>query len=117
MHMHTKTMNVYSSTVPNIRIMMTHMSIYIWKCVYVSGAQSCPTLCYSMNYSPAGSSVNGIFQARKVEWVANSSPRDLPDPGIKPESPVSTALQANSLPSEPLRKYPNAHPLCILIYP
>ena len=28
------------------------------------------------------------------------SPRDLPDPGVKPGSP---ALQADSLPSEPLR--------------
>ena len=26
---------------------------------------------------------------------------DLPDPGIKPESPVSPKLQADSLPTEP----------------
>ena len=31
-------------------------------------------------------------------------PRDLPDPGIKPESPVSFALQVGSLPIEPLGK-------------
>ena len=30
------------------------------------------------------------------------SPGDLPDPGIKPKSP---ALQADSLPSEPLEMY------------
>ena len=36
-----------------------------------------------------------FFQARIVEWIAISSPGDLPDPGIKPESP---ALQADSLP-------------------
>ena len=30
------------------------------------------------------------------------SPGDLPNPGIKPESPVSPALQADSLPTEPL---------------
>ena len=29
-------------------------------------------------------------------------PGDLPDPGIKPMSPVSPALQADSLPLEPL---------------
>ena len=40
----------------------------------------------------------GILQARILEWVAISFPRDLPDPGIKPGSP---ALQADSLPSEP----------------
>ena len=31
-------------------------------------------------------------------------PRDLPDPGIKPKSPVSFALQVGSLPIEPLGK-------------
>ena len=38
----------------------------------VSVAQSCPTLCDLMNYSPPGSSVNGILQARMLEW--GSSP-------------------------------------------
>ena len=31
-------------------------------------------------------------------------PRDLTDPGIKPESPVSPALQKDSLPAEPSEK-------------
>ena len=39
-----------------------------------------------------------ILQARTLEWVAMSSPGDLPNPGIEPRSP---ALQADSLPSEP----------------
>ena len=39
-----------------------------------------------------------ILQARTLEWVAMSSPGDLPNPGIAPRSP---ALQADSLPSEP----------------
>ena len=33
-------------------------------------AQSCPTLCNPMDFSPPGSSVPGIFQARVLEWVA-----------------------------------------------
>ena len=33
-------------------------------------AQSCPTLSDPMDYSPPGSSVHGIFQARVLEWVA-----------------------------------------------
>ena len=33
-------------------------------------AQSCLTLCNPMNYSPPGSSVHGILQARILEWVA-----------------------------------------------
>ena len=38
-------------------------------------AQSCLTLFYPMDYSPTGSSVNGIFQARTLEWGAISYPR------------------------------------------
>ena len=44
--------------------------------------QSCPTLCDPMDYSPPGSSVHGILQARVLEWVAisfsrgSSGPRD-----------------------------------------
>ena len=33
-------------------------------------AQSCPILSNSMDCSPPGSSVHGIFQARVLEWVA-----------------------------------------------
>ena len=42
-------------------------------CVLV--AQSCLTLCDSMDCSPPGSSVYGIFQARILEWLAISSSR------------------------------------------
>ena len=42
------------------------------ECVNV---QSCPALCNPMNYSPAGSSVHGISQARIQEWVAVSFSR------------------------------------------
>ena len=51
-------------------------------CVCVLVAQLCLTLCDPMNYSPPGSSVHGIFQARILEWVAipfsrgSSQPRD-----------------------------------------
>ena len=33
-------------------------------------AQSCPTLRDPMDYSPPGSSIHGIFQARVLEWGA-----------------------------------------------
>ena len=33
-------------------------------------AQLCLTLCDPMDWSPPGSSVHGIFQARILEWVA-----------------------------------------------
>ena len=50
-----------------------------------------------MGYSLPGSSVHRILQARILEWVAISSPEDLPDPRIEPGSPE---LQAVSLPTE-----------------
>ena len=37
--------------------------------------QSCLTLCNPMDYSPPGSSVHGILQARILEWVATSYSR------------------------------------------
>ena len=39
-------------------------------CVCVLVAHSCLTLCDHMDYSPPGSFVHGILQARIVEWVA-----------------------------------------------
>ena len=36
----------------------------------VKVAQSCATLCDSMDCSLPGSSVNGILQARTLEWVS-----------------------------------------------
>ena len=41
-----------------------------------------------MDCSPPGSSVHGISQARILEWVAISSSRDPPDPGMEPTSPT-----------------------------
>ena len=35
-------------------------------------AQLCPNFGNPMDYSPPGSSIHGIFQARELEWVANA---------------------------------------------
>ena len=47
---------------------------FLLRCVKVKSesevAQSCPTLSDPMDWSPAGSSVHGIFQARVLEWGA-----------------------------------------------
>ena len=72
--------------------------------VKVKVAQSCPTLCNSMDCSPPGSSVHGILQAGIMEWVAIPFSKNLPNPGNKPRSPV---LQVDSLSSEPPGKPKN----------
>ena len=66
-------------------------------------AQSYPTLCDPKDCNPPGFSVHGIFQARVLEWVAISSPGDLPNPRIEPRS---SALWADAplpeLPGKPM---------------
>ena len=49
-------------------------------CVRVLVAQSCPILWDPMDYSPPGSSVYGISQARILEWVAIPFSRGSPWP-------------------------------------
>ena len=56
-------------------------------CVCVN-ARSCLILCDSMDCSPPGSSVHGIFQARTLKQVVIPSPGDLPNPGIEPLFPA-----------------------------
>ena len=67
-----------------------HLIVYIGMC-----AQQIPTPCDPTDCSPPGSSVHRIFQARIVEWVAHSTPGDLPHPGVEPES---LHWQVDSLP-------------------
>ena len=62
-----------------------------------------------MNSSPPGSSVHGISHARILEWVAISTPGDLPDPGIEPMSFASAALAGRFFTTEPLGKPINMH--------
>ena len=66
-------------------------------------AQSCPTLCNPMDCSPhrllcPWNSPGQDNSPRYGSGLTVPSPGDLPDPGIKPRS---SALQADSLPSEP----------------
>ena len=51
------------------------LPLLIFCCCCCLVSQSCPTLCNPMDYSPPGSSVHGILQARTLEWVAIPSSR------------------------------------------
>ena len=46
----------------------------------LSHVQSCPALCNPMGYSPPGSCVLGILQARILEWLATSFSRGYSQP-------------------------------------
>ena len=52
-------------------------------------------------YHPAGSSVHGISQARKLQWVAVSSSRRSSPPDNPFHCRQSPALQVDSLPTQP----------------
>ena len=74
--------------------------MYIWislTCMSLV-TQSCLTLCDLMNYKPTRLLCPSGF-SRQEYWsrLPCSPPRDLPNPGIEPRSPI---LQVNSLPSE-----------------
>ena len=60
-------------------------------------AQSCLTLCDTMDYT-----VPGILWPEYWSGESFPSPGDLPNPEIEPRSP---ALQADSLPAEPQGKH------------
>ena len=68
--------------------------------------QSCTPLFDPLDYSPPGSSVHEIFQARVLERLLFPSPSD---PGIEPRSPVSPSLQVDLLPAEPSGKSRKGH--------
>ena len=60
--------------------------------------QSCPTLCDPVDCSLPGSSVQWIFQARILEWVAISFSTESSQPRDQTQSP---ALEVDALTSEP----------------
>ena len=78
-------------------------------------AQSCPTLCDSVDCSLPGYSLSMVF-SRQEYWsgLPFPSPGDLPDPGIEPRSP---ALEADALTSEPPGKPLHCRWECKLIQP
>ena len=85
-------------------------------CMHARLLQSCPTLCNSMDYSSLGSSVHGILQEEYWIELPCPSPEDLPDSGTEPTSPVSPALQVDSLPTE-LPGKPNVVYMCAKYIP
>jgi len=68
-------------------------------CMYVFVTQSFPTLCDPMDYIAFQAPLSLEF-SRKEYWsgLPFPSPGDLPNPGIRPRSPI---LPADSLPCEP----------------
>ena len=67
----------------------------------------------TMDYSPPGSSLHGILQAKYWRGLPFPPPGDFPNPRIERVSCVSPALQADSLPTEQPSKRWNVPMQCI----
>ena len=72
--------------------------------------QLCPTLCDPMDYSPPGSYVHGILQARMLEWVAMTSSRGSSQPRDRTHISCLLHWQADSLPLMPPGKFNQESP-------
>ena len=77
---------------------MIQLYIYIYFIYIYIYAQSCPTLCDTMDVTYQAPPSMGFSRQECWSGLPFPSPGDLPDPGIEPRSP---ALQADALPSEP----------------
>lgn len=60
----------------------SEVKLYMYVCV--PSLQSCLTVCDPIGCSLPASSVQGIFQARILQWVPTSPPGYLPNPGMEP---------------------------------
>ena len=89
----------HGSAVKNLPISVEKEETWVWSL----GQEDplCSTLHNSMDYSLPGSSVHGIFRQEYWSGLPFLPPEDLPDPGIKPMSPVSTAFSGRFFTTEP----------------
>ena len=69
-------------------LLFSRYAVCISACMCAKLLQLCPPLCDPMDCSLPGSFVHGIFQARILEWLPCPPSGDLPDPRIKPKSPI-----------------------------
>ena len=93
---------------------------YLWAIIFICGEyqilctvvfaaaakslQSCPTLSDPMDFSPPGSSVHGIFQARILKQVAMPFSKGSLQLRIKPGSPVlAGGVSTTASPGKPVQ--------------
>ena len=96
---HFHVLNSFSSLATFISPVSIALCVCVCVCVCVrSIIQSCLTLCDPVDCSPPGSPVLWIFHVRILEWIASSSPGDLPSLGIEEHLLQLLHWQVDSLP-------------------
>ena len=78
-------------------------------CLPAKLLQLCPTLCNPMDYSPPGSSVYGILQARILEWVVMPSSRGSSRPRDRTHVSCSSCIAGRFFTTEPPGKPIDRH--------
>ena len=100
------------STLSQGCVMRTNSLVGALTAAAATSLLSCPTLCDPIDGSPPGSrpwESSGKNTGVGCHFLLQGI---RPNPGMEPESPVSAALQADSLPAESLGK----PPVCYLYY-
>ena len=92
---HKRVVNLFEhfksdSTRHKTRVSYFQDAFYPCVLCFAQSLQSCPTLCNPLGCSPPNSSVQGILQARILEWVAMSSSRGSSWP--RDQTLISTSL-------------------------
>ena len=82
-------------------ILKTPIFIY---CVCIFSCSFVSDLCDPMGSSPPGSSVHGFCKQEYWSGLPFPTPGDLPDPGIEPTSPASSALAGGFFTTVPAGK-------------
>ena len=101
-HLKTTTQHQVCHTDPSSFLCSVSYESFILMCMHMyTHAQSCLTLCDPMDCSPPGSSVHGISKQEYWSGLPFPTPGDLPNPGVKPTSPMSPALAGGFVSTEP----------------
>ena len=93
--MHTHTHTYVNHFYIHLKLTQYSKSLFCYFCLVIN---LCLTLCDPVDCSPPGSSVHGISWQEQWSGLPFPPAGDLLNTGIEPASPVSPALQADSLP-------------------
>ena len=91
-------------SVHSFSCILTLPFVCVCVCVCVKSLQLCPTQCYLMDCSLLGSSVQGILQARILEWVVMPSPRGSSQPRDRTQVSCVFHIRGRFFTTEPLGK-------------
>ena len=106
-HVHKKDQKPSKTPHPGLGACLS-LSLHVCVCACVCVCVVSPVRLFVTLWTVANQASLSMGFSRQEYWNGSPFPpaEDLPDPRIKPEFPVSPALQADSLPTEPSKQFP-----------